>query len=180
MFAISNQNDDDEREDVPEDTVPTSKARKQPNIYVHKNQGLRLATWNAAILGYHTCPEVNDFCLRNKIDIMCIQESGASEYVKPKFDNYVWFDKWSTPRNHNLGIMIRKTLIGAINDISGDINNESKVISSKWIKFQTHESDNNCIIIGNYYVPGLTTTRGNKTKRKATLQGIRGKIKYTR
>ena len=114
--------------------------------------------------------------------IMCVQESGAGEFRKPKFDNFFWADKWSAQGNgkHSIGIMVRKSLLTSVDDITNEINENSKVISSSWIKIRTHESKNRVIIIGNFYVPCHNNTPGNITKRKKTLSGIRNKVKYLR
>ena len=90
--------------------------------YISKNKRkLRVATWNADLIGRYSCDEIKQYCLNNNILILCIQESGAGEYHKPKFDNYTWYDKWNEKHKHDIGIMVRKLMACAVDDITHEM-----------------------------------------------------------
>ena len=178
--------EDDERESHEEPEIkPHQTAIRKPRIYIKNKCGLRVATWNAGIIGRHTHEEINQYCLDKKIMIMCIQESGATQHVKPKFKDYHWFDQYDKKiKNHSMGIMVRKTILSSVDDITSEMKctscRSSECVSSQWIKIRTHQSNHEVVVIGNYYVPNPNETPGNKTKRAKTLSGIRNKIKHVK
>ena len=108
------------------------------------------------------------------VKILGVTEVGKT---RPDCKKYEFFGNISHEKkgHHSLGFLVDPTIYKSVHEVTHEMPNKT---SNVWAMVKSNKSKKNNIYIGLYYVP--SKSKGNKNKRKLTLQSIRANIKHLR